>query len=143
MNFEEVDQQGATLQVHPYVISHWSVPSERFRWRVEVPKAGVYLPGGDFSGRETTLMVTVLETGQSVEITCRETGSWGSSSALSGFAKKPFEFDQAGVYTLEFQPAHSGHWRPVNIYACGLVEGTNPPTRRLVERLVDRFSGFA
>ena len=139
MDFNDAQRHGTTMQVLPHVISHWSVPGESFRWTVEVPKAGVYLPGGDFAGRATSLRVNLLETGQSVDITCPETSGWGLDGAVQCFAEKPLSFDRAGTYTLEFKPADPARWQPVNIHAFGLVEGANPPTRRLVERMVERY----
>ena len=133
MDFEAVQLQGTSLRANLYVISHWSVPSERFHWTVEIPKAGVYLPGGDFAGRSTSLIVKVLETGQSAEIFCPETSGWGSDVAVGCFAQKPLRFDQARSYTLEFKPAHPDRWQPVNIHAFGLVAGTKPPARSMLE----------
>ena len=139
MDFEEVQRQGTTLQVRPDVISHWSVPSESFQWTLEIPNAGVYLPGGNFAGRSTSFRIRVLETGESAEISCPDTSGWDSSVAVACFAQKPLHFDQAGRYTLEFKPAHPDRWKPVNFHAFGLVAGTKPPSRSLFEYARDVY----
>jgi hypothetical protein len=83
--------------------------------------------GGDFAGKGGVLQISIVDSDQTVEVSCPKTGGWGADTSVSSFAEKPLKFKKAGRYTLELKPADPEGWKPVNVYAFGLVEGTKIP----------------